>query len=194
MKKSLLLLAFLTATLFSFSQDAALTARLNSFIKANDAMDLDKILDFTYPKVFTIAPREKLKEALEEGFNSDDVKVKMDSMQIQKVFPVFTLGAGTFAKIKYSFVMYMTFKESEDEENKQEQNEFMLTMPGETYGQHNVSFDPVLNAIIIKVNSEMAAIKDEYTKEWCFMDMVNNKAMNEVLLDKTILDKLATYN
>lgn len=194
MKKSLLLLAFLTATLFSFSQDAALTARLNSFIKANDAMDLDKILDFTYPKVFTIAPREKLKEALEEGFNSDDVKVKMDSMQIQKVFPVFTLGAGTFAKIKYSFVMYMTFKESEDEENKQEQNEFMLTMLGETYGQHNVSFDPVLNAIIIKVNSEMAAIKDEYTKEWCFMDMVNNKAMNEVLLDKTILDKLATYN
>lgn len=194
MKKSLLLLAFITATLVSFSQDAALTARLNSFIKANDAMDLDKILDFTYPKVFTIAPREKLKEALEEGFNGDDVKVKMDSMQIQKVFPVFTHGEGTFAKIQYSFVMYMTFKESDDEENKQEQNEFMLTMLGETYGQQNVSFDPVLKAIKIKVNSEMAAIKDDFAKEWSFMDMVNNKAMNEIMLDKTILDKLATYN
>ena len=40
----------------------------------------------------------------------------------------------------------------------------------------------------------MAAIKDEYAKEWCFMDMLNNKAMNETMLDKTILDKLATYN
>ena len=194
MKKSLLLLAFLTATIFSFSQDAALTARLNSFIKANDEMNLDMILDFTYPKVFTIAPREKLKEALEEGFNGEDVKVVMDSMQIQKVFPVFTLGEGTFAKIKYSFVMFMTFKESENEENQQEDNEFMLSMLGETYGQDNVSFDHLRKAIKIKVNSEMAAIKDEYAKEWCFMDMVNNKAMNEIMLDKTILDKLATYN
>lgn len=194
MKKTLLLLTFLTVSLFSFSQDAALTARLSSFIKANDAMDLDMILDFTYPKVFTIAPREKLKEALEEGFNGEDVKVKMDSLLIQKIFPVFTLGDGTFAKIKYSFVMFMTFKESENKENQQEENEFMLSMLGKTYGKDNVSFDPVLKAIKIKVNSEMAAIKDEYAKEWCFMDMLNNKAMNEIMLDKKILDKLATYN
>ncbi len=194
MKKTLLLLTFLTVSLFSFSQDAALTARLNSFIKANDDMDLDLILDFTYPKVFTIAPREKLKEALEEGFNSEDVKVTLDSMQILKVFPAFTIGEGTFAKVKYSFNMFMTFKESENKENQQEENEFMLSMMSETYGKDNVSFDPVLKAIKIKVNSEMAAIKDEHTKEWCFMDLINNKAMNEIMLDKTILDKLATYN
>ncbi len=194
MKKTLLLFTFLTVSLFSFSQDAALTARLSSFIKANDAMELEMILDFTYPKIFTIAPREKLKEALEEGFNGEDVKVKMDSLQIQKIFPVFTIGDGTFAKIKYSFVMFMTFKESENKENQQEENEFMLSMLGETYGKGNVSFDPVLKAIKIKVNSEMAAIKDEYAKEWCFMDMLNNKAMNEIMLDKKILDKLATYN
>ena len=63
-------------SLFSFCQDAALTARLNSFIKANDELNFDKILDFTYPKVFTIAPREKMKEALEEGFNSEEIKMK----------------------------------------------------------------------------------------------------------------------
>ncbi len=194
MKKTFLLLAFVTATLFSFSQDAALNARLNSFIKANDAMDLDKILDFTYPKVFTIAPREKLKEALEEGFNGEDVKVKMDSLQILKIFPLFTVEDGTFAKIKYSFVMFMTTKESEEQETRKDENEFMLSLMGETYGKNNVSYDPVSKAIRIKVNSEMAAIKDKYAKEWCFMDMVNNKAMNEKMLDKTILDKLATYH
>ena len=194
MKKTLLLLSFLSISLFSFCQDAALTARLNSFIKANDELNFDMILDFTYPKVFTIAPREKMKEALEEGFNSEEIKMKMYSMQIQKVFPIFTMGEGTYAKVKYSFVLYMTFKTSEDEENPQEQNEFMLSMLGETYGKDNVSFDPVTKAIKIRVNSEMAAIKDEYAKEWCFMDMLNNKAMNETMLDKTILDKLATYN
>ncbi|MBA2499257.1 MAG: hypothetical protein H0V30_05975 [Chitinophagaceae bacterium] len=194
MKKTFLLLAFVTATLFSFSQDAALNARLNSFIKANDAMDLDKILDFTYPKIFTLAPREKLKEALNESFNGEDVTVKMDSLQILKIFPVFTVEDGTFAKIKYSFVMFMTFKEAEDQETRQEENEFMLSLMGETYGKNNVSYDPVSKAIRIKVNSEMAAIKDKYAKEWCFMDMVNNKAMNEKMLDKTILDKLATYH
>ena len=66
-------------------------------------------------------------------------------------------------------------------------------MLGETYGQYNVCFDPFFKAIKIKMNSEMAAIK-MILQKWSFMDMENNNAMNKIMPDKKILDKLATYN
>src|SRR5688572_10800311 len=77
--------------------DNTLTQRLDDFMKANDEMNLEKVLDYTYPKLYDIAPRAEVLKVMQETFNSDQVKVELDSLKIDTLYPVFQLGKGSYA-------------------------------------------------------------------------------------------------
>ena len=77
------LIAFLILSLVftkntAAQQDTALENRLNEVLKFTKVMNIEKVLDYTYPKLFSIATREQIKEAMLSSFETDEFSSTMD--------------------------------------------------------------------------------------------------------------------
>lgn len=198
MKKIPLLISLVFAQFILLAQkDSTLERRLAEFMQVNDQMDLDKVLDYTYPKLFTIVPRTQMLEALQNTFDNENVSVQLDSLSITNVYPVFKSENGSYAKVMYSMIMIMAFKENKEDsltaEKKKERDDFMLSTLSEQYGEGNVSIDPTTGSLKIKVVSPMVAAKDQHAKKWNFVNLKENDPLTNRLFSKEILKKLATY-
>jgi len=197
MKKISILLSLLFVQLILLGQkDSSLERRLAEFMQVNDEMDLNKVLDYTYPKLYTIVPRDQMLEVLQNTFDNENMSIRLDSLHINTIYPVFRLENGSYAKVIYSMSMGMAFKNNEDSltaEKKKERDDFLLSSLSEQYGAGNVSIDPVSGYLKIKMVSPMVAVKDEYAKQWSFVNFKENDPVTNRLFSKEILKKMATY-
>ena len=193
MKKSFFLFFSILITFNGFSQfskdSIELINRLQIFMQYNRELNFDKVMDYVYPKLFTIAPREKIKEAMEAAFQSDELVIKMDSIQIQKVYSVFAVDNNKYSKINYSMQILMKPVKIED---SLDMNMLLTIMQGQ-YGKENVRINEKTNTLIVHQNLSMAAIKDKHSKEWTFINMKKEDPLMGMLLEKPILDKLNSY-
>jgi len=197
MKKISILLSLLFVQLILLGQkDSSLERRLAEFMQVNDEMDLNKVLDYTYPKLYTIVPRDQMLEVLQNTFDNENMSIRLDSLHINTIYPVFRLENGSYAKVIYSMSMGMAFKNNEDSltaEKKKERDDYMLSSLSEQYGTGNVHIDPVSGNLKIKMVSPMVAVKDEYAKQWSFVNFKENDPITNRLFSKEVLKKLATY-
>jgi len=189
MKKYIILICLLNSVSSGFSQfakdSAELVTRLDTFIQYNRDMNFDKIMDYTYPKLFTIATKEQVKEALESVFNSDELTLKMDSLKTEKIYPLFASGNNRYAKVNYSMLILMTPKPMKDTADIG----MLVSIMQKQFGDENVRFDKNTNTMIIYQKLDMAAIKDELSPEWTFFNLNKDDPMMDLLLDKEIISK-----
>jgi len=198
MKKISILLTLLFVQFILLGQkDSSLERRLAEFMHVNDEMELDKILDYTYPKLYTIVPRDQMLEVLQNTFENENMSIHLDSLQINTIHPVFKLENGSYAKVIYSMNMFMAFKNDREDsltdEKRKERDDFMLSSFSEQYGAGNVSIDPASGYLKIKIVSPMVAVKDEYAIQWCFVNFKENDPITHRLFSKEVLKKLAAY-
>ena len=171
-----------------------LQQRLHQFMEANRRLDFDTVIAYTYPKLFTLVPRDEVKESLVNAFENDQVQIGLDSLKLDSVYPVFSMQGGSYAKIRYSMKMTMHVKNREtDSSKRQEQNEAMLAAMQTQLGKEQVSLDTGGN-IIMHVTALMLAAKDKYAKEWCFVNLKDGDPIVSQLFSKEIIDKCATYH
>ena len=198
MKKISLLLSCLFIQLILLAQkDTTLEHRLAEFMQVNEKMELNKVLDYTYAKLYTIVPREQMLEVLQNIFNNEEMSIRLDSLRIDSIYPVFKLENGSYAKVIYSFNMFMAYKYSTEDststEEKTEKNDFMVSALGAQYGKDNVSIDPTTGSLKIQITSPMVAAKDQYAKQWSFVNLKEKDPLTDRLFSKEVLKKLATY-
>jgi hypothetical protein len=194
MKKIILITTCFCCSLLAFAQkDPELKKRLNSFIQATQAMDFNKILDYTYPKLFTFVPREQMLDALEKSLHNDQLSISFDSIKIDSLFPVFTMAGGNYAKINSSMTMTMklNFPKDEPDSSKTAANTQLVAAMQGQFGADKVVFNN--GSIIIRVNTPMVAVKDQYAKEWSFSNLKDNDPINDKLFSKELLNKFASY-
>jgi hypothetical protein len=132
---------------------------------------------------------------MKDGFDNENVKVDMDSLKVDKIYPVFEMDKGSYAKVTYSMVMVMKLKNTKDsaDANDHSQNELIKATMNEKYGVENVSMDDATGVIRIRTASPMVAIKDNLAKEWCFVNLNDEDPMINKLFSKEVLAKLATF-
>jgi hypothetical protein len=152
-------------------------------------MNLEKILDYTYPKLFTIVTREQMKEALKSSFETEDFSATLDSVKLVSILPVFKTKDGQYAKIKHTMLMRMKFKEEMDSAD----GNIMIPLMEEGFGKGNVRFDKITNTVIAFINSEMVAIKDEFSPVWSFVNYDTENTMVTLLFSKEVIEKLKEY-
>ena len=190
MKKNLLLALLLFFATTSWSQqNAELMARVESMLKATEKRVLEDILDYTYPKIFTIATKEQMLEALRSGFDNDEFNTTFDSIKIHTVFPVFSLQKGQYAKIRHTMLMHMKFKEPMDSLSGASMVELMELK----YGKGNVTFNVTTNTLNIAALPDLLAIKDELSKDWTFVNYDETDKVVELLFSKELIEKLREY-
>lgn len=193
MKKILMFFAIIstTATLYS-QQDTAMVRRLNETLLYTKTLDLEKILDYTYPKLFKIVSRDQMLEVLKGTFDNEEFTTTLDSLQISEIHPIFKLEDESFAKVKHTMIMRMKFKEPLDTaDGGIEDRELFADIMGQQFGEGNVRYDYATDQIVISLLSDMVAIKYKEDGIWYFVNYDEEEPMIiNMLFSKAVQEKL----
>lgn len=197
MKKWLIctLTGLMVTVLASAQEDRRLAERLDSALHYTSISDLEKLMDFTYPKLFTLVPKEQMLETLKSGLVNDEFIATVDSVKVVRIFPVFTSGKGKYAKLLHTMRLNMQFREALDTSAGGEVEELMKSMR-QTFGEGKVSFNKKTNTVSVMTLVSMVAIKDEQSPEWTFVTFDDDEEDHElgaVLFPEEVLQKLKTY-
>ena len=188
----LALLVNCLAVIGNAQEDTSLVNRLNAMLSFTQAKDLDKVMDYTYPKLFTIVPKETMIATMKIAFDSEVFIIELDSIKILKIFPIFKINDTSYVKVRHTMLMKMKYTEPYDSTQK-EQKEYMVSFMSKKYGEGNVRFDPVANSVNIFMTPDIVGIKDR-TSKWTFVNLnEDNPQMLNMLFGKQVLDKLKNY-
>ena len=175
--------------------DQVLLQRLSAVLIATQQSDFTTILNYTYPKLYTIVPKDKLLEVLKEALETEDFSTTLDSVLLVKVHTVFTIGTASYAKIEHTMIMRMKFKEPIDTVDE-EGNNLVLQLMQSGFGKENVRIDIKNNTINVFSAGILVAIKDEFATNWCFVNFDGNESspIMPLLFSEEVLAKLKTFN
>ena len=189
---SLSLLFLVFGIIGNAQQDTSLVNRVNKMLKLTQVKDLEKVMDFTYPKLFTIAPREALIELMKNTYETDEYIIELDSVNVVTIFPIFKINDTSYAKVKHTMLMKMKYKEPYDTADK-ESKDLMVSLMQQKFGEGNVRFDPIANSMNIFMIPDMVGIKTR-SSNWTFANLnEDNPAMLNMLFSKQVLNKLKEF-
>ncbi len=180
-----------TGTAKASSADPSLQRRTREFISATAALDVNRLMEYVYPKIYTIASKEDMKKLLSGMFNSKEMKISIDSIKLDSTFPIFQYKDGRYAKITYSCVLRLKFLQAADSPDSTMAR--LIPVMEKRYGKGSTWYDPAKKNINIHNHLSMVALKDSYAKEWCFMDLTQNPAMAAKMLDADLITKIQSY-
>ena len=173
-------------------QDTSLVNSLNEILKLTQLKDLEKIMDYTYPKLFTIVPRDLLLTTMKKAYDTEEFAIELDSVKIDTIFPVFVISDTSYVKVKHSMLMKMKYKEPLDTADK-ESKSILIGLMETKFGEGNVRFDPIANSLNIFMTPNMVGIKDKNSK-WTFVNLnEDNPAMMDMIFSKKVLSRLKEF-
>ena len=192
MKIILVAVSFMVSGSLYSQPDTSLASRLNAMLKFTQTKDIEKVMDYTYPKLFTIAPREMLLQTMQDTYETDEYIIELDSIAVQTIYPVFNINDTSYVKVKHTMLMKMKYKEPYDTANK-ESNEFLINLMEEKFGKGNVRFDVKANSLNIFMVPDIVGVKPK-DGLWTFANLdEDNPAMVNMLFSKQVQNKLNEF-
>ena len=167
MKKKLAFLIAFVAFSHAFAQDMAqLKTAADKMYAATHKMDFEKIMDYSYPKMFELNDRATLTEAMKNAFDNDNFKIMFPEPNVTFNFgEIKAIGKQKFCVIKYRNKMKMKMLNELDEESTQSLTANLLL------AYEKADYDDVSNTYSIEGDATMVAIADDLTKnQWRFLN------------------------
>ncbi len=182
---------FISFSAFSQSHTKVLTSEVNNYFDFMTNQNFDGVLDYMYPKVFEMAPREQMKIGMQQMFNAADMKIQFLANDVTNVTDLKQLNGIDYAAIFYSSKMKMTFLTDEEqaEEDKKGFLMFMKATMQTQFGEENVQEELETMSLIIDMNATMFAINDPKYNGWKFLG--NDDAM-KTLVNTIIPESIRT--
>ena len=192
MRKIILFLFFVFVAMSGEGQqDTSLINRLRSVLNFTKLKQLDKVMDYTYPKVFTVVSREQLGEIMKSMYETDEFSTDLDSVNIDTIFTIVKINDARYAIARHSMLMKMKYKDPVDSKDI----DLLVQGVEQQYGEGQVRFDKKANSLNISMVSYMIAVKDELSPKWTFMNFdLTNPGFVELILGKEVMAKLKEYN
>lgn len=188
MKKLFYSALFILASYTGFSQDAAsLKTGAQTLIDKTVAKDYNALLDMTYPKLFTLAPREAVLESLKSTFDGNQgFKIVMLPTSPNFAFgPIKKIGTQSFAIIDHDNALQVIW----DEAIPAEEVDTYIGLFKTNMKTENVTYDAAKKTMNIKAKAKMVAVADETTKnKWTYLTYSDQ--MFAVLFDESIKKEL----
>ena len=188
MKKLFYTALFVLASYTSFSQDAAsMKAGAQTLIDKTVAKDYNALLDMTYPKLFTLAPREAVLESLKSTFDGNQgFKIVMLPTAPNFVFgEIKKIGNQSFAVINHDNALQVIW----DEPIPAAEVENYVGLFKTNMKTEDVTYDAAKKTMNIKAKAKMVAVADETTKnKWTYLTYSDQ--MFAVLFDENIKKQL----
>ena len=180
MKKYLITLVLFLTVATGFAQDKkSLEARVQKMYELTVSGKFNELMDYTYPKIFEIVPKEQLTAAMQEMLKgNDEFTISILPTPPNFVFgDIKKVGSGFYTIVKHDTKMQIKFNEPMEEEEA----EMMIEMFKEAMASDDVTYNAETNSIIVLKKSEVIAAADGYTKnEWMFTNKTKNELMTRL--------------
>jgi hypothetical protein len=165
-----------------------LAKRLGQFYESFFTEDYDGILLLTYPRLYNLVPKERMREKLYETFHNKEMDVTMDMVTMDKVGKLVDHNEGRFVKIDYTLLMAVRFKEDMNANLKKKKakskKQFMLQLFEERYGKENSWFEETTRSYCFHVKNSLVGIEDEVSPHWTFLTIKKGPMMEAFLPDE----------
>jgi hypothetical protein len=172
---------FLSFTFFiatAQTGDTVLDKRLTAYMQLSKNLNVDKLMIYMYPRIFELATRKQLADALKTAYNSPDFTITIDSMSINNIDPIQKFAKGSYTLFDY-FVR-LKFKMLGDK--TAEEATTMFEGFQKTFGNENVTLNKGTNTIGIKQEKQALAIKDNYSAgKWTFLGVEKNPMIKKII-------------
>lgn len=170
----------------SESRKKAISERLETFFQATQSKQWPQVLDLTYPKLFTLVPRDQMLEMF-QNMEAEGMTFDMKNMKITKIYGAEDFAGETFTAVDYSMQLKVVLS---GDSFGDEALDFMKTSFETTYGDGQVSFDRAGKTFVINANKTLFAIADTGTDGWHFIEKNPEQlVILEQIIDQTILNK-----
>lgn len=130
--------------------------------------EYSKVLDHTYPALFTLVPKETLAAQMDEIFNSTEMKISMDNFKTGEIGEIKQGETAEYTIVPYDYSMRMQYTTEEDADA-------MLNLTAgflkEQFGEEKVTVLTETKTIVIENKSEMLAIRDNGTEDWKIIEL-----------------------
>jgi hypothetical protein len=185
----------LSSTAFGQTEKDEIRRTFETYFKAVQEKDNRTTLDYIYPKLFDMYPRERMLESMDRMKEDTTTIINFGRGSITSISDKLEVEGIHYALVKYAFRMTMVMNGSSDEAGTDGEDfnsaEATYEMLKETYGDKNVTFDPENRKLDIQVANEMYAIKDPAYKDWKFLEKKENMMpILQKLLPRDVLKKL----
>ncbi|WP_026754431.1 hypothetical protein [Sediminibacter sp. Hel_I_10] len=177
----LVIILFISITTQAQTYKTDITKNAQTYYQYLTDQNFDGILDYMYPRVFELAPRQDMKAGMQQMFNSPDMQIEFLSNTVNRVTDSVQVDGLTYAIVFYNSKMKMTFV---SEQNKPEADQkgfldFMKTTMDSQFGAGNVTSDLENMSLTINMDANMFAIKDPQYDGWKFIG--NDDAMKKLV-------------
>lgn len=171
----------MTLTIAAQSHIEVITKEANTYYEYMTNQNFDGVLDYMYPKVFEMAPREQMKMGMEQMFTSPEMKIEFLNNDVTSVSDKMEAEGITYAAVYYNSKMKMTFLSEleKSEDDKKTFIQFMKTTMDTQFGEGNVKADQETMSLVINMDATMFAIKDPKYNGWKFIG--NDDAMQSLI-------------
>jgi hypothetical protein len=113
-----------------------------------------KSLDYVYPALFDVVPREMMEEAIKTTFNDTaDIQMGFESMELLEVSDIYEEDEMSYSFAEYVMVMTMT---TAGEKSDEDMNTLKAAIAMQ-FGEENVNVEE--NTLFITANNRMAVIR-----------------------------------
>jgi hypothetical protein len=182
MKQITLLLALTIGSLFAQAQskDTALNRRITEFMQTSRDMDIDRSMDYIYPRIFEVAPRSLMVEEMKKAFTSEEMSITMDSVRAMKAEPITVAGTTQFTRFQYYVKFRIRFNKKDSTEEDMAAS--YLELFKAQFGKQNVTYSGETDIFHIQAIKYSLAIKDRYSKNiWTFVNQEQSKMLRKLM-------------
>lgn len=187
LKHIALLLVLTLMTSISFGQTMeGFQKSFDEFVEHTKKQNFEAVIDATNPRVFKLASKEMLTEAMKQAFNAPDVEFSFGEHEILSKSELLNIDGQHFVFANYTMEMVMTMK---DENADQENIEMLAEILKASFGEGNVKIDNEKKAINIKANKPL--IGEYVNDKWVFMNYEKaQQSFMEMIFEKELLNKI----
>lgn len=175
MKKMILSLVLLSSFTFgAWAQSQKDVEKLLAEYKAAmQQREWLKSLDYIYPALFDVVPREMMEETLVQSFNSPELEISFEEMELLEVSEVYKEDGLSYSFADYSLVMSMKLAGEKSDEEIQQFADLMAAQLGE----ENINVKD--KVIFITQNNSMAVIKNDDQEKLYLLEL--NPQLKEII-------------
>jgi hypothetical protein len=165
--------------------DKQLNERLHHYMLLNKELRFEELMDYVYPKIFIIAPKEEIVKVFRLTFDNELMRAAIDSTSILQISPAYIHQVSQFKKVDYYMEFSFFFKDTV----KSNEGHFVESMTSafkKAFPSGQLEYNPVQRTFLIKANNIMFAVK-EGNSEWMFIGYDKSPMLSK-LLPKEVLD------
>ena len=180
----------LSAQSLSPTDKETITTRLNAYFELTKANDYSGMMDYIYPKVFTIASREQMIQVF-NGLEAMGVSMTVNDIVLNTTEPLYESADSKYALINYKADIDLRLLTAEMQ--SAEVVDALTATFKVQYNTKDITYDEESKTLKLKGNKYVVGVKDPaYDAEnWYFLEYDSgNAAVSQMLLGNDVFDVL----